>query len=259
MVELRSELFGAGVHPTACAPAVTALLGRDTVNKIFLAYSYRPANEPLAADIARLIESHGLLPITGKILGGANIPEAVKARIRGSDAVISLLTPENKPRKAKWKPGGWPRDELVAARGRGQRAIAIVERNAELDGMIKGDQYIEVDRAAPCSAMIELSETIALWKAEAGRAIDLRLVPDAAATMASTDGVKCRYRIIDQNAKAGPWQEDSARTRPGGVFLVVPGVRNNEQIEVQIMDGQVTRWRSPEAPPSYHVELKSLP
>jgi hypothetical protein len=42
------------------------------------------------------------------------------------------------------------------------------------------------------------------------------------------------------------------------VFLVVQGVKVNEEIQVKILEGGNPRWRSVESPQWVHIELKSV-
>lgn len=230
------------------------------MNKIFLSYSFRPENDQVVRQIDRLIRSHGLLPVTGEVLGGEELTPEVQALIAGSDALISLLTRDRKiENKESWVATDWVRDELKSARNRNQSAIAVVESGVETKGMFAENEYIPFDRNAPCETMIKLSQTIGRWKERAGRSLEIRLLPDAAAKMASEDNISCQYRLIPQFGKPTEWKEGRAARRPGGVFLIVQGAKLDESIEVKIVQGQAARWRSDEAPQWVHVELKSIP
>jgi hypothetical protein len=230
------------------------------VNKIFLAYSFRPENDPLVRDIERIVRSQGLVLATGEILGGGALTPEIQTRIKQSDALIALLTREERIEGQElWRPTGWVTTEYTSARARDQRAIALVEEGVRLNGAYAEHEYVKLNRAAPCEAIIRLSETIHLWTIEAGRSLEIRLLPEAAATLASDENAKCEYRLISPDGNRTPWQVGRARARPGGVFLVIQGVRVDAAIEVKILDGDKPRWRSSEFPQWVHVELQNVP
>jgi hypothetical protein len=111
---------------------------------------------------------------------------------------------------------------------------------------------------AQAEAFIRLSETIGLWRAESGRSLEIRLLPDAAATLAANENAKCQYRLVPPIGEPTDWKVGRARSKPGGVFLVVQGVKVNEEIQVKILEGDSPRWRSVESPQWVHIELKSV-
>ena len=230
------------------------------MNKIFFAYSFRQENEPLVRDIERLVRSHGLVFVTGEVLGGEGLTPQIQSRIAQSDALIALMSRDEKlEHQDAWRPTGWVSSEYVSARARCQRAIALVENSVKLDGAYAENEQIRFDRQSLCPTMIRLSETIGLWKFEAGRPLEIRLLPQAAADLAASDVARCEYRLVRPEGGPGQWQQGNARQKPGGVFIVIPGVRQDEAIEVRIVEGQAARWRSVEFPQWVHVELKSLP
>lgn len=229
------------------------------MNKIFLAFSFRPENDHLVRDIDRVVRSHGLVLVTGEILGGQGLTQQIQARIKESDAVIALFTREQKLEgKEEWLPTQWVRDEYSSARGRSQLAIAMIEQGVQLNGAYSENEHIKLDRGAQAEAFIRLSETIGLWRAESGRSLEIRLLPDAAATLAANETAKCQYRLVPPIGEPTDWKEGRARSRPGGVFLVVQGVKVNEEIQVKILEGGNPRWRSVESPQWVHIELKSV-
>jgi hypothetical protein len=228
------------------------------VNTIFLAFPFRPEHEQLVRYIDRTVRSHGLLLITGEILGGGGLTPEIQKRIVQSDALVALLTREQKIEgKDEWLPSEWVLTEYISARGRNQRAIAVVEAGVKVKGAYAEHEHIDLDRTALCETLIRLSETIGIWKLEAGRSLEIRLLPEAAATIASKDTTKCEYRLVSPAGDATAWQVGRARPKPGGVFLVVQGVREDAAIEVRILEGGNPTWRSVESPQWVHVELKS--
>jgi hypothetical protein len=233
------------------------------VNKVFLAYSFRPEDlkkVKLVLDIERLVRSHDLVPINGEVAGGKPLTAAVQKLIAESDALIAVFTRERKlaGKKPAWLPTQWVQDEFASAQGKGRRTIALIENGVGSNGAVSGDEYIKLDLENPREALVRLSETLCQWKAEAGRFLMVRLLPEAAAKLAANGVVKCNFRLILPKGPAGGWQEGMIRPQPGGVFLAVPGVPQDASFEVQILDGAKLCWKSSEFPQWVHVELQAV-
>jgi hypothetical protein len=190
-------------------------------------------------------------------VGGDDLTAAIKASIANSDALIALLTKDKKfDDRDEWATTDWVKSELENARTRGQRAIALVEKGVAYGGLHAGNERISLNRENLHDAFLRLSETIGLWKEEAGGFLEIRLFPQLAADAALIETVKCRYRIIKRNAKPGDWQPARARKRPGGVFVEIAGVRQGEDIQIELLEGEQAKWRSNESPQWVHVELE---
>jgi hypothetical protein len=229
------------------------------VNKIFIAFSFRPENEPLVRSVDRLVRSHGLVPTSGEILGGAALTAEVQQLIKSSDALIALLTREQQGVGADtWEPTDWVSAELTSARARDQRAIALLEDKVQRPkGPFSENEFIRFERNRLAEPLLRLSETIGYWKLASGRFLEIRLFPDAAAKLAASETAKCQYRLVTPTGDAGAWREGRGRSKPGGVFLTIQGVKLDEAIEVEIREGGNALWRSDEAPQWVHVELKA--
>jgi hypothetical protein len=227
------------------------------MNKVFLAYSYRDENKSLvAAAIDPLVRTHNLLPVAGDTLGGEELTPAVQALIASSDALVALMTRDEKVDGAdKYKATNWVYGELTNARTRKQRAIAIVEKGVDTSGMFSESERIAFDRANPLPAIIRLSQTIAQWKADAGRSLEIRILPQTAGNLALGDQIKCEYRLIPPLGQPGAWRDAYASKRPGGVFLLLQGVKPEELIQVKISKNGSKRWESVQYPQWVHVEL----
>jgi hypothetical protein len=235
----------------------------EWVNKIFLAYSFRPeqpARVQLIQDIARLVRSHDLVPLDGRIAGGKPLGEAVPKLIADSHALIAVFTREEKlAKKGAWLPTQWVQDEFASAHAKDHRTIALIEEGVKRSGAFSDDEYIKLDIENPREALVRLSETLCQWKSEAGRFLMVRLLPEEAAKLAANGMVKCNFRLVLPRGPAGGWQEGMIRPQPGGVFLAVPGVPQDASFEVQILDGAKICWKSNEFPQWVHVELQAVP
>ena len=194
----------------------------ETPREKVFCFSFRPENDHLVRDIDRVVRSHGLVLVTGEILGGQGLTQQIQTRIKESDAVIALFTREQKLEgKEEWLPTQWVRDEYSSARGRSQIAIEMIEQGVQLNGAYSENEHIKLDRAAQSEAFIRLSETIGLWRAESGRSLEIRLLPDAAATLAANEeNAKCQYRLC-RRSEADRLEGGKSAIKPGSVFLVV--------------------------------------
>ncbi len=87
-----------------------------------------------------------------------------------------------------------------------------------------------------------------------------RLLPQMAAQFATTGNAKCEYRLVSKAGSGDPtdWQVGRAARKPGGVFLVVQGVKIDQSIEVKLSDGNNPKWSSAESPQWLHIELESV-
>ncbi len=233
------------------------------MNKVFIAFPFNPrggaAVHEVVAAIGRLMVSHSLVALTGESVGGDALTPAVQRLIAQSDALIALLTRERKiAGRNKWLPSQWVRDEITAARAKGKPAIALVEPGVELAGLFAENERIDFDPEQPLDALLQLSETIRVWKEDAGRYLLVRLLPDQAAAMAQDGSSKCKVRLVPPQGPAGNWQPGDIGVLPGGVFLGVPGVKENVAIDVQILNNNDRAvWKSGEFPQWVHVEMRN--
>jgi hypothetical protein len=234
------------------------------MNNIFVAFPFKPKAGAAVKDvvdaIGRLIASHGLVAVTGESLGGDALSPAVQRLIGGSDALVALFTRERQlARGNKWLPTAWVQSEITSARSRGKRAIALVEKGVEVGGLFEEHERIDLDLRHPLDALLQLSESIRAWKEDAGRFLLVRLRPDEAAALAQTGNSQCRVRLVPLQGPAGGWDEGIIREQPGGVFLAVPGVKENVALEVEIFNGDGRPvWKSGAFPQWVHVEMRSV-
>jgi hypothetical protein len=223
---------------------------------LFLSFSFNDQDRDLVAGVERLLASHEIRPITGRRVGGEAVTPAVLRRVEECDGCVALLTRRDELAAGGWTTHPWVDDELKHARGRDLPAIALVEDGVKPAGAYAEHERIPLDREAPLDAFLALSETIGLWRRQrAGRMLKVQLQPEELARTVSqrANGHRCRYRLTE-NGEFTEWREARPVREVGGVFLYVPGVRDEHLIEIEVANGVV--WSSPATGQWLQVELE---
>lgn len=132
--------------------------------KIFLAHAFRDEDKPLVAEVEKLLRKHSIRAITGEGLGGGQLTPEVCRRIESCEALIAVLTRRDSLVKGGWTTHQWVLDELVHARARGKRAIALVEEGIAVGGISQPHEWIALDRERPEKALLKLTETLREWQ-----------------------------------------------------------------------------------------------
>jgi hypothetical protein len=216
--------------------------------RVFLAFSFRDEDKILVTNLQRLIESHRVEVITGERLGGEQLTPGVQQRIEECDALVALLTYQKKP-DGTYTTSNWVREELVYARAKNKKAIALVEENVDLGGMFASHEIIPFARESESltESILRLSETIAEWMREVGRHVKVQILPqEIAKQLAHEDGgVRCSYRLWLKNKTWGSWfnvtplAEDDGRT-----FVWVNNVQDDHLVQIRVeLSNEI--WSSP--------------
>lgn len=214
------------------------------MQKLFLSYSFRDEDRSLVSQVERLLASHHLLVVTGQKLGGEMLTPAVMERIESCDGLVSLLTRREQKASGTWTTHDWVRDELNHARGKNMRAIAMVEDGVDVGGAYGEHERIHFSRESLEEAFLALSETIGVWKAEAGRQLKIQILPEILAEQAAmTLGeMSCQYRF----GSAGnftEWKQALQVPEEGGTFIYITGVKDDQMIQLRISHAG-TQWQS---------------
>lgn len=215
------------------------------MKKVFLAFAFRDEDRGLATNVEQLLASHDVRVTTGARLGGEQLTPAVQARIDQADGLIALLTRRDQKVAGGWTTHPWVQDELNYARNQHKRAIALVEDGVDVGGMYAQHERIPFDREKPLQALLALSETIGLWKLEAGRTLKVQILPDELARKVGQGNgtFGCRYRFVVQG-RYTDWKEVLPVPEPGGTFVYLEGVSDEHMIQLKVED-QAMKWESP--------------
>lgn len=225
----------------------------------FLSYSFEPEARELARKVERLMESHELGALTGEVLEGQPLTQAVLDLIGAADATIAVLSPKFTAANGALLPSAWVQQELAFAIARDKPCIAMVDTRVQVAGAMVGYEHIPYDLADLLPAFLKLSETLGAWKRRRGRRVKVRIFPGQ---LESTLGnfpagtPECRYRLTRENSGAmvRDWKVANVRLEPGGAFAYLEAVPTDTLLEVQIRL-PTESWGSRATPQWLHVEL----
>jgi hypothetical protein len=213
--------------------------------KIFLAFAFLDSDKALVSYVDQLVTSHLLKTTTGEGLGGEALTPAVQKRIDDCDAIVGLLTRRDAKQDGKYTTHQWVLDELSYARNNHKRAIAIVESGVDLGGMYQPNEYIPLDRNDPLPALLALSQTLGVWRAETGRPVKVQILPAALARKVGSDenGIRCSHRLWSRG-KNGSWVQVKPIPEGGGTFIWIEGVQDEDLIQIKVEGDGRKVWQS---------------
>lgn len=223
--------------------------------RIFLAFSFRNEDKELVEYLGQLVASQLVEIKTGARLGGEQLTPAVQKRIEECDALVGLLTRRDQRQDGKWTTHQWVLEEIVWARAKQRRTIALVEDGVDDGGMFQSHEFIPLRQDAPLDAVLVLSATIGLWKREVGRTVKVQIRPDALAKILGQNGSgpRCRHRLW-LGGKYTDWREANPVPETGGTFVYVEGVQEDHLIQLQVEQANKT-WLSLATSQWIQVEL----
>lgn len=225
--------------------------------RIFLGFSFREEDKEIVELVGQLIASHLIEMKTGERLGGNQLAPAVQRRIEDCDALIGVLTRRDQRQDGQWTTHQWVLDEIGWARNKNRKVIALVEQGVELGGLFQSHEHLPLDKGNPLQALLNLSETMGIWRNELGRTVKVQILPDAIAQKVGDggNGIRCRHRLILRGAYS-PWQELTPVPEAGGTFVFVNGVQDEHLIQVQVQQARKV-WQSVATSQWIQVTLKS--
>lgn len=226
--------------------------------RVFLAFSFRIEDKELVGHVERLLASHDIRIATGERLGGEALTPSIKARINDVDGLVAVLTRRDQLVSGTWTTHQWVQDELAHARSLGKKAIALVEEGVAVAGMYQPNEHLVLRSGAWLDAFLDLSETLAVWRAGIGRTVKVQILPQALAHKLGVDheNTRCRHRLGWQG-KFTDWQEVPSVPEVGGTFVYVPGVKDEHLIQLEVSGVGDKSWRSLAASQWMQVELSS--
>lgn len=217
---------------------------------VFLSYTYCPHPEHIAETdalqrtVRRVIEAMDLRVLDGMDLGGRPLDTEIDKRIAEADAMIALVTPQANPAGGKILPE-FVSTEFQAARMLGKPRLRVLHTELIARGLGANEEYAPFDPAKMIDVVMKLLGTIAVWKKENGRGVQIRFEPDDLANRFDAHrNDRCEYEIMIQSGKALPAKQTTLWREPGGSMVHVPNFVEGALIKVQLtVNGE--RWQSP--------------
>lgn len=229
------------------------------MKKIFLSFSFRNADRELVAAVEQLLASHHIQVTTGRRLGGDTLTEAIKEKINQADGLVALLTQREPLANGGWTTHDWVRDELNFARNANKKAIALVETGVQLGGAYSDHEHIPFTRDENLlDAFLAISDTIGIWKMQAGRLLKVRIMPESLAREPRllNGQAQLKYRYLT-NGEFTPWKTILPIPEVGATVVYLPGSRDSDLIQLQMTDGPVL-WQSPATPQLIEIKLEPV-
>jgi hypothetical protein len=147
------------------------------MEKIFIAHSFHAYDHDLVQRVGDIVRAFGLVPVTGRRLGGGVLSDEIKARIADADAVIALCT--YRADGGSWPTHPWVVREFEYAIDAGKPCISVVDTRVPWDGGPHGArEYIQLNSDSPHAALFDLVDQIGIWRQNAGTPLQLLISED---------------------------------------------------------------------------------
>lgn len=124
--------------------------------KVFLSHSMGEADRDIVAQLAGVIQGHGVecYIASRDYQFGQRLPEKIEANLRVSDSLVVLLTKGGTHRD-------WVNQEIGLAQGLKKLIIPVVEIGVEPGGFLVGIEYLELDRSNSANGLQQLGAYLA--------------------------------------------------------------------------------------------------
>ncbi len=215
--------------------------------KIFVGYGFNERDKWIEDMVFPIIMAFGDQVITGMELGGEQITDAIRDKIKQSDALIGFTTRRGNPyADNNWQTHRWVTDEMTVALSNEIPLIEVREEGVDNQGGILGDRqriiYKEKERDR---CLVELAKTIGRWHRESK--IKLKLLPESCVQelipIHRKKDLKCTYRLLIGGEEG---EEIAAKILPigaGGLFVIARNVPSEALIQIHI-EYQGMHWTS---------------
>jgi hypothetical protein len=230
------------------------------MQQVFLSFTYSPhpdhidETEELRRRVSMVIESMDLRVVTGEDIGGEQLTDEIKQRIDRSDALVALLTPWKDRQGNKVAPP-WVNDEFIYAKAKNKRAFRISHPDFAGAGMYAANEYTTYSKDKSAEPLLKLMKTLALWRKQSGRPMEIEIAPDAAGQRFDPASArKCQFQTLC-NYEESDWREAKFWPQPGALFAFLPGVPDQSKVRLRLELGNET-WESDYQSPVGRVQMK---
>jgi hypothetical protein len=214
--------------------------------KIFVGYGYNERDKWIKDFVFPIIQAFNDEVITGEELQGEQITDAVRQKIRQSDALFGFVTRRGEPiMDGKWLTHRWVTDEIAVALADNKPVVEVREEGVDDQGGIIGDRqriiYRENERD---KCLVELVKSIGKW--HRGSTIRLKLLPEEYVRelfpLHRKQDLKCSYKLLLDGEESDS-KPMIIRPITGGLFAEAKDVPAKALIQIHI-EYQGKMWYS---------------
>lgn len=221
------------------------------MESVFLSFHFDRPGRELANIVENLVYNHGLKPVTGERSAGGPLAAEIERKIQRSDGLICLLTEREDNLNRDWL-----RDERGFARGAGKQILTVIQKGSGDGGLFAGDKRVDFDPDNPLPGVLDLSNTLGVWRREGGRFVTALLEPsELVRNHAHKENAEIRYRCwqLDQPSEWQPAVSQKIGHKQTVAFL--KAVPEGAQIELKLAhNGKV--WESGAQPQYLNIRLE---
>ncbi len=217
---------------------------------VFLSYTYNPhpdhvdETRALQVTVRRVIEAMDLRVVDGQDLAGGQSDAKIDKRIDDADALIALVTPQMDAAGNLVLPE-FVGTEFQRARTKDKPRFRVLHHLLQPRGLGKDEEYALYDPAKPLDVVMKLLGTIALWKKDYGRAVQILIQPgDLAKRFDERRFDRCQYELMVRPGEVLPARQTKVWHEPGASVVHVPNYVDGASVSVQLTVGG-ERWQSP--------------
>lgn len=221
------------------------------MQRIFLSYTYAPHPDHAAClnllelQLRRVIEALELRVADGRHLGGAALTTEIERRIDESDGLIAIFTPQMGADGQVDSPE-YVASEFEHARAAGKPTFRV--QHASLPrprGLGAEAEHILYMPDNLLDVVMKVLQTLAIWKSERGRSVQIRIQPDELARNFDENGNDlCEYQLLlAGHAKASTPRQTTLFPEPGAAYVHVPDFIEGAKVRIR-MKVQGDNWRS---------------
>lgn len=185
----------------------------------------------------------GLLVVDGVDFGGAPLEEAIQKRIRESDALIALFTPQADDDGKECQPQ-YVSTEFQYARAEKKPTLRVQHTKLKHNGLGSGNEYVLFAPEKQVDVVMKVLQTLSYWKSERGRPVQIKIAPDELLEHFDDQRDRCEYQLmLEGKATADPYMPTTIVPQPGAAFVYVPNFVDGSRVRVRLtVSGD--EWRS---------------
>jgi len=204
--------------------------------KIFVGFGYNDRDRWVPDYVFAIISAFGDEVVTGEELQGDQITDAVKHKIKQSNAFMGFATRRKRISEGRWTTHRWVTDEMALALAQGLLVVEVREQGVDEQGGILGDRHrISYEEKQRDKCLVELVKTVGKW--HKGNRVKLQLLPDEYAheifPLLRKPDLSCCYRLLIDGSEV---KEISTNIVPikGGLFIEARNVPRDALIQVHV-------------------------